>query len=42
MSGAPGVRCKKEFPGGENSKYLGGGSKYFLFSSLPGEDSHFD
>ena len=21
---------------------LGGGSKYFLFSSLPGEDSHFD
>ena len=22
--------------------YLGGGFKYFLFSSLPGEDSHFD
>ena len=23
-------------------QYLGGGFKHFLFSSLPGEDSHFD
>ena len=22
--------------------FLGGGFKYFLFSPLPGEDSHFD
>ena len=24
------------------SSFLVGGFKYFLFSSLPGEDSHFD
>ena len=30
-------------PGGrENNNQLGGGFKYFLFSSLFGEDSHFD
>ena len=32
--------------GGEKARlstaYLGGGFKYFLFSSLFGEDSHFD
>ena len=27
---------------GTTRGYLGGGFKYFLFSALPGEDSHFD
>ena len=32
--------CTTDLVGGQQN--LGGGFKYFLFSTLPGEDSHFD
>ena len=36
------TECPKVKPFIPKRYYLGGGFKYFLFSSLFGEDSHFD